>query len=173
MDDRSPFRHGLLRIQDGGQDLVLDLDGLARALGQLRVVCGHHGHAVSHEAHLVVEHHRVVGRRLGPALTGGRVRHARHVFVREDADDPGHGAGLAGVDAGDAGVRVRGVEDARVQHPRHLDVVDERAAPGGELDAVHAPLRPADRLQIRHRQDLGPLAAARAAARITASTGLT
>jgi hypothetical protein len=56
-----------------GEDLVFDLDGVAGALGQLQVVRGHHRHAVAHEAHLAVEHDRVVGRRLRPALAGGGV----------------------------------------------------------------------------------------------------
>ena len=48
----------------------------------------------------------------------------------------------------DARVRVRRVQDARVQQAGQRDVVDEGAAAGGELHAVHPPLGPADGLEL-------------------------
>jgi hypothetical protein len=43
---------------------------------------------------------------------------------------PGHAQGAAGVDAFDAGVRVRRHQHRTVQHVRQLDVVDEARTPG-------------------------------------------
>ena len=66
-----------------GRTSYSTLDRVAGPLRELRVLRRHHRHPVAHEAHLGVEHHRVVGRGLRPALAGGGVGDARHVLVGE------------------------------------------------------------------------------------------
>ncbi len=116
MDDGRAVVHGALRIEDRGQHLVLDLDEIARLLGKHGRLGGDGGDPVADEADLVVEHHRVVRRRLRAVLPGRRERHARHVLVRQDAVDAGERKRLRRVDAFDARVRVRAPLDAAVEH---------------------------------------------------------
>ncbi len=141
-----------------GQRLVLDDDGLAAVLGDVRVVGDHAGDLLALEANLVGGEHglRVVGQR----------RHPREVALR------GHLAGqhqphagdlprLAGVDGLDARVRHRAAQDLHVQHAGQHDVVDVVAAPADEprvLDPVAAGAEPTDLdlVECGHVSSVGP-----------------
>jgi hypothetical protein len=61
----APFFDRLVLVEDGGQDLVGDVDQLERLLGDLLRVRGHGGDAVADVADLVVEADLVVGGGLG------------------------------------------------------------------------------------------------------------
>ena len=84
--------HRCLRVEDGGQDFVLDLDQPA---GRFRCGLGFRddrGDALAHKADHVVEHIGVVGIDEVVLMRGGAVEAARHVFPGEDGDDPGTAA---------------------------------------------------------------------------------
>ena len=113
----------LARVEDGWQDLILDLHEIAGPLGQDRRLRGYGGDAVSDKAHLVVQHDRVVRRRLGMVLPGRREGYAGHVLVRKDAVDTRESGGLRDVDPLNPGVRVRAALDAPVKQALHHEVV--------------------------------------------------
>jgi len=107
--------HRILRLQDGGQNLVFHLDQVKRALGDLKRLGSHGCHAITDEAHLVVETHLVVWSRLGPRLAGGGVDNTGQVGMRQHGMDAGQRTRFAGVDAHNAGMRMRAEQELRVE----------------------------------------------------------
>ena len=144
VDDRRPRLHGLHRVEDGGQNLVLDLDEFQRLLENLGRLGGDDSHAIADMAHLVVQAHLVVGRRVGVALPAGGIQHALHVLVGQHRVHARQRQRLALVDAHDAGVGVRAGEQAAVEHARHLQIVGKNGAPLDELERIDLRLRLVD-----------------------------
>ena len=143
-DDRRVRRGRLLRIDDGGQRLVLDVDGLAPVLGDVRVVGDDDAHLLALEAHLVGGQHRlgVVGERRHPREVA-----LGHHFAGQHQPDAGDLPRLRRVDADDPGVGQWAAQDLHVQHAGQVDVVGVVAAPADEagvLDPLPARAQPPD-----------------------------
>ena len=108
---------------------VLDVDQLARVLGERPALGDDEDDRVADEAHDAARHRtapewaRVQGR-----LVGRR----REIVERVDGDDPGHRRGFGGVDAGDRGARMRAADERDVQHAGKDDVVGVEPATGEE-----------------------------------------
>ena len=144
-DHRRVGRRRLLRVDDRGQRLVLDVDRLAPVLGDVRVVGDDDAHLLALEAHLVGGEHGlgVVGERRHP----GEVALGHHL-AGEHQPDARDLPGLRRVDGDDAGVRQRAAQDLHVQHAGQVDVVDVVAATAHEprvLDPAAARAQAADR----------------------------
>ena len=128
---RRAGRDRIVKVRDAGQRLVVDFDQLQRVFGDIAVDRHDHGHRLAAVARL-----------------GGRADLEAHLGAHDARDDAGHLRDLragdhadhagkllcgAGVDAADAGMRVRRTQDRRVAHPGHrLEVVHEPAAAGQE-----------------------------------------
>ena len=143
-DDRRAVGQRLPRVHDRRQRLVVDLDRLARVLGDVRVVRDDAGHLLALEPHLVGGQHRlrVIGQRRHP----GEVPR-RHHLPGEDQVNAGDLPCPAGVDRLDARVRQRAAQDLHVQHAGQHDVIGVVALAADEavvLDALTAGAEPAD-----------------------------
>ena len=136
IDQRGAGGEGGRRRGDHGQGLVVDLDEVARVLGE-GARLGHHG-----RDHLADVADLLDGQRVAHAVADGgaghRARHARRprlldvgdVLGRHHGQHAGQRQRGGGVDAPHAGVRVGAPHHGGVRDARHLEVVDERAAPG-------------------------------------------
>ena len=160
VDHRRAGLHGLLRVEDRGQHLVLHFDELQGLLHQLRRLGRHDGHPVPHVADLAVQAHLVVGGRVGVALAAAGVDDPLHVLVGEHRVDAGQGLGLGGVDGDDAGVGVGAGEEAAVEHARQLHIVREDGPALGQLHRVHLGLRLVHHLGLRRGHGAGHRAGA-------------
>ena len=127
-------RHRLEGIDDDGQPLVFDLDGLHAVGRRVAVLGDDEGDLLVLEQHLAVgQHHlHVVGERRHPGevdalqLLGGQHRqHARHLQR------------LGGVDLLDAGVGILRAHEVAEQHAGQLQVVDVVALALREADVLH------------------------------------
>ena len=117
VDDRRAGLQRLLDVEDGGQDLVVDLH-LGRGLAGDRVGFGDDGDdLLALEADLALGEHRLVVR-LDLDQAKDRVDVRRHVLVGEDADDARHLLRRRGVDMEDAGVIVRASRHLQMEHAR-------------------------------------------------------
>ena len=128
-----PVRQHLARpqrvfhVEGGRARLVVDEDrgqGLAQGLS---VVGGHEGHGLAHVTHELAGQDRPVGLDHGDDVLARDVRGAEH------GPDAGDEPGLGQIEVGDAGVGVRGAQDAPEQRPREGQVVDVE---GAALDLV-------------------------------------
>src|SRR5262249_59625804 len=141
VEHRRPRLHGQLRIEDGGQQLVLDLEGATPCLGRADAVRQHGGHPLAHEADDVVEDVGVVRIYQMIFVSGRAVEPARDILPGVDGDHTRYGQGLLAPDADDARVRVRGTQDLQMQDIGHGDVQGVASAAGdhrlgeGVLDA--------------------------------------
>jgi hypothetical protein len=119
-DDRRALGDRLLGVDDHRERLVVDLDGLARVLGDVRVVGDDAGHFLTLEPDLVRGQHGlgVVGQRRHPGEVPGR-----HHLAGEDQVDARDVPRLAGVDGLDPRVGQRAAQDLHVQHAGQGDVV--------------------------------------------------
>ena len=157
MDDRGVLVLGTLGIEDRLQKLVLDVDQLQRFFGDRFGLRGHHRHPVAHEAHLVVERKGVQRPRNRIRLAGGRVHDPRQVLPREHRCDPVQLAGFRGVDALDAGVGVRTVQQLGDQHAAPLDIGRESRLALRQLNRIDLYLGLSDRAPtLRIRGDFDP-----------------
>ena len=102
---RRAGRQRLVGVEDGRQQLVLDLDQGERVFGDRSGVCADDRDLVADEAHDRVERQQV-----------GVDVHGRGVLVGEDVVHAGQAQRLRGVDRDDAGVGVRAAQDAAVEH---------------------------------------------------------
>ena len=137
MDDRRARRHRLLHVDDGRQDLELNLDQFQRTLGD-GAAFGRHGRdAITHKPHLGIEQVGVVRRGLRPGLARGSVRDPGHILISEDGVHPFQFPGLTGVDSFDPRVRMGAGEDLAVKHAGQVNVVGEGGAAGHQLAAIH------------------------------------
>ena len=132
---RRAIGHRLVHVQHGIEDLVLDLDEVERVLGDVLVGGADSGHGVAGVEHLVRSEH-VVAHPLEGRERLTEVDHvavdAREVGVRDDGLHAVERERLRGVDADDAGVRVRAALDAAVEHAweTHVSAV---LGPAGHL----------------------------------------
>ena len=137
-DDRRTVGDGLHRIHDHRQLLVLNVDRLARVLGDVRVVGDHAGHFLALEPHLVggQDGLGVVGERRHPRQVAGG-----HHLAGEHEAHSGYLPRPARVDRLDPRVRHRAAQDLHVQHAGQHDVVGVVALAPDEtvvLDALAA-----------------------------------
>ena len=145
-DHRRARFEGGRRVGQGRQRLVVDRDQLQRIPGRVPVRGHHEGDLLALETHLVGGQH-------GLHVTEQR-GHPRQVpFGQISAGQHrGHGrvgAGRAGVDRDDPGVRERAAQDRAVQHAGPRDVVDERALAPDEPGVLLARDRP---VSVAHRR---------------------
>ena len=143
-DDRRAVGDRLPRVDDDRQRLVVDVDGLARVLGDVRVVGDDAGHLLALEPDLVGGQHglSVVGQGRHPGQVPGR-----HHLPGEHQVHAGDVPRLAGVDGLDPRVRQRAAQDLHVQHAGQGDVVGVVALAADEaavLDPLAAGAQPAD-----------------------------
>ena len=110
----------VLRVGDGRQLLVGDLDSGGGAARFLRALGGDDRHRLAVVADTVDGEHRLVG-----DLEAVRLR-ARDVGVGQDGVDAGHGESGGDVDREDARVRVRAAQRVAPEHARRLEVARER-----------------------------------------------
>ena len=141
-----PVGHRLLRVEDRGQHLVVDLDLAAALLGGAHRVGQHGDHSLADETHDVVEHVGVVGVDQVVGVDRGAVPLPRHVFPRVHPMHAGHRQRGRLVDRHDAGMRVRRVQHLEVQHPLHLGVHGVLGAAGDDVGARGRSDARADRL---------------------------
>ena len=136
-----PVGQGLFRLEEGGQDLVVDLDQLQRAVRRVLVHRSHGGHLVPDEAHLV-EGQGVLVRSPGdhPVLGG-------QVLAGDDRVDALQREGAAGVDPADPRVGVGAPQALGVQHPGQGDVVGVDRLPRRLGQTVDLARRGADDLE--------------------------
>ncbi len=143
VDERRAVCDRGLDVAHRRERLVLDLDRGGRGGRDLGARGGDGGDDVGLEAHLLAgEKAAILGR--------VAVEHVRHVLVREDGEHAGHGLRARRVDREDAGVRVVGVAELRVQLAGQVEVgrVPPRAGDlllavlaqeGGLLGDAHGP----------------------------------
>ncbi len=125
VDERRAVLLRLERVEHDRQRLVLDLDQVARVLGDVAVVGDHRRHCLTVVAHLLDGDHVL------DDLPGAEGRQRRrmpgHVGACHDADHARQCLRLRRVDPEDARVRVRAAHDRGVRHVLELDVVDVAA----------------------------------------------
>ena len=136
VDKRGSGCHGLLDREDGGKNLVLDLDLGASLFGGLEGLGDDCGDTVSDMADLHVEQSPVVRGRLGVALTGLHVMGLRSVVGCEDLHDALDLPGFRIIDALDVCTCVRASEDDHVTGVGCHVILDERPLTGYELRSV-------------------------------------
>ncbi len=112
--------HCLDGVGEHGQDLVLDLDGPHRLLGQFLRLCCHGGDRLSHAPHFVGQDIVVLVQDFGDGNDAFVVAHARNV-IEGDTHGP-HRLCLADINALDAGVGVGAGKNTAVQHVWQADV---------------------------------------------------
>ena len=149
---------GGIRIEDGRQLLVGDLDQFGGALGDLRGAGDDGRHLLSDEADPILGEH--------VAVLHVDAKGEREVGTGHHLDDACERLGRCGVDPQDAGVRVGALDDLGVEKiGPEVEVIDELGRAADLVDAVDAWGSGADVGEIAH--DALPPLAARA---ITAST---
>jgi hypothetical protein len=143
-DDGRVGRQRLLRVDDGRERVVLDVDELQRVPCDVRALGHDAGDLLALEPHLVGGEHglRVARERGHPGEAVGGERLAGH-----DGDDARQLFCRRCIDAHDAGVRERAAQQREVQHPGQGDVFDVLTAALDEavvLLALHAVADAAD-----------------------------
>ena len=130
----------LHEVGDRGQRLVVDVHQLDGVLGDVAAFGDDECDRIADEFRLALGQRRPGG--VGDVLAGDRVPGLLDLGVevvgREHGAHTGQRKGRRRVDALDARPRERAAHEARVQHARPGDVVDERAMAGeqpGVLDA--------------------------------------
>ena len=149
---RCALAGGVLHAHHRRQRLVVDLDQLG-GVARLAECLGHHeGDTVADEAHLLGGEQRL---ERAMALRGAEI--LRHQVRREGAEmlgrgigpgqhgeDAGRGLRLRGIDAADACVGVRRIDERPVALVRQVDVVDIATAAGEEPLVLHSTHRLTD-----------------------------
>ena len=170
VEDAGVLVERMLRVDDDGERLVLDLDelgGVARELARAR---GDHGHGIPQVAHLAHGEGVVLdlGAR-GDRELEERIGEGGHLLADEHAVDAFERLGRRNVDARDRRVRVRRAHEVDVADLVPADVVDEDSLPLYEplvllarnALAGEALLRGLDLLgRSRRHADTSPFAAA-------------
>src|SRR5262245_22815426 len=141
------------------------------------VHCGYCGHAISDEAHVVIEYVSALFRDLLDLvvvlLATGNAACAKYnlaILVGQDSLYSGESKRPRYVNSANSRVRMRAAQNASIEHPRQLDVVGVSCLACDSIDSVDARRRATDRLQWRtggfllsHREP--PFAAASTASR--------
>ena len=143
-NDRCIGCHRLVRVDDHGQLLVVDLDEL-RAVRRAVAIAEHHRHFLHLEADLLVRQHRlhVTAERRHP------VQVDRLQVVRgQHRHDTRHRQRLRLVDRLDAGMGIGTAHHGAEQHARQLDVVDVGSPAADEPRVLLAQARTAQSLQL-------------------------
>ena len=125
IQQRRVLAHRVLDVEDGLEDLVLDLDLLDRCEGLVRAYRGNGGDRVAAVERLRACHHvqaHVGGRGRSLAHVDHLVGNHGEVLVGHDPENARHRLRLAGVDGDDAGVRVGTAEDGAVNEVGKVDV---------------------------------------------------
>ena len=144
-DDRRIGSHGLVRVDDGRQFLVVHFDRRRAIRGRIAIAGDDHGDFLHLEAHFLVGQHRlhVAADRRHP----GEVD--RLEIVRDQhRDDARQGQGLGFVDRPDVGMCVGTAHDRPEQHARQLDVVHISPLAANEARVFLAQSGSADTLQF-------------------------
>ena len=141
-EDRA-VAQGVLGVGHGLERLVVDLDQLDGALGDLGRERG------DRRDDLALEAHDVAGKQ-GAVLDEPAVADIGDVVLREHREHAGEPAGPARVHAQHAGVGVIGIAEAGVQHPRPGQVGRVPAEPRDLVLAVLADERLAPLFDDRH-----------------------
>ena len=95
------------KVEQGLENLVVDLDELERLVGGLLSLGGDDRHLLVLVAHQVLKNQTVVGRRLRIALAGDGKAALGHVLVGVDAHHAGHLQGARRIDGADLGAGIR------------------------------------------------------------------
>ena len=143
MQLRSAVGQGGLRVDDGRQRGIADVDEFQGVLGLVAVFRYDHSYRVTHVSHHVrrdggVGHGLQIGVRNGPGAGDG-VQHAFDVSAGVDGEHARRGFGRVGVDAGDARVGVGAAQDGRVDHAGQLDVVGVGGLTGDQARVLASP----------------------------------
>ena len=118
-----------VRVEDGGERFVVDLDQAAGGLGDGQGVGDDGRDALAVEPHHRIEHEGVVGVVEAVLVSGGGEQGGRGVGVGEHGVHPRQGGGRVGPDRADARVRLRALQHAEVQEAGHRDVEGVRLLP--------------------------------------------
>jgi hypothetical protein len=139
--------HGLARVDDRRQRLVLDLHALQRVLGDGPTLRGQHRHGLALEADAVGRQARqLTDLEGGDAQAGSeRRRQGARVLARQHRADAGQAQGLARVDAEESRVRVRTPQEGRLQLSWQADVANVAALPAQQPSVVDPPNSPMHR----------------------------
>jgi hypothetical protein len=127
--------HRLLRVEHRGEGGVVDSDVFERLGCPLRVHRGDGGDVVPDEADHAIQ---------DPAIAGRPEGSVRNILIGEDAGNPGQGLRFTYVDPRDAGVRVRALQNSRVEHPVQADVARVAVTAARLLEAAPRWDPPAD-----------------------------
>ena len=125
MNDGSPVTACLVDGEHCRKLLVLYANGLDGRFGDSFRIGSHGGNSIADETHLVLEHPRVVGRRLGISLPGCRVPCSRRVLVRQNASYTGHDLGCGYIYGRNPRMRERTAQDLDMQRVRQSQIGDE------------------------------------------------
>ena len=163
VDDGSARPDRGFDVEHGRQNLVFHFDETQRLFRDGARFRSDGSDAVADEAYFVVEQIGVVRRGFGPCLSGGGMRHARHVLPSEDGVNAWQRTGRPGIDLADTRMSMRARQNLADQHAGERKVVRESRASGDQLDAFHfAEVFPYNRCV--HVSYLPPRAAASTAA---------
>ena len=150
-----------LGIHHRGQRLVLDLDQVARVLGDVAILGRHRRHRLADVAHPVVGDRGLEHRRARPCRQ--RIADLGRIGAGHHAKHAGESGGLAHVDGDDPRVGMGAAQHGGVRHLRHVDVVGIEALADEEARVLHPLHALADPLQVGARllalATLGDLAA--------------
>ena len=113
--DRRARLHRLLGIEDGGQDLIVDLDQPCGCFGGGLGFGDDGGDALADETHDVVQHVGIVGIDEVILVRRRAVEPARNVLPGEDGDNSGNRHRLVAANGANAGMRMRRTQDLEMQ----------------------------------------------------------
>ena len=130
MRDRRARGQRVAAIGDRGERAVVDFDQPGRVLGGVAAPGDHHGDRLPDMADLVLREDLPIqdmavgrARQRGDQPAGGEMR--GELGMAQHRLHPRHRRRRRGVDACDFGMGEGAADEARVQHPRQMDVVDE------------------------------------------------
>jgi len=127
--------HGLLGVDNRGEELVLHVDQLQGILGGVGIGGDHHRDPVADVADGADGQGMVGGDVVLHAPRGHRAGERvdlAHVLAGVDSEDARQGGGTGGVDGEDAGVGVRAAQDRGVGHIGEGDIVQVAAGAGDQ-----------------------------------------
>ena len=147
MRDRRARRDRIAAVGNRGERAVVDFDQLRRVLGGVAALGDHHGDRLPDMANLVLRQDLPIqdmavrgARQRGDQPPGGEMR--RDLGMAQHRFHPRHRRRRRHVDACDFGMGEGAADEARVQHPRQIDIVHE---PPGAAQQRRI-LKPLDRL---------------------------
>ena len=151
MDQFGIGLHRLFGIEDGLENLVLDLDQIDGLLGDVDRLGRDSGDGLAEMTHDVLGDDVLVDD-VQPELVV-------EVVTGEDGVNTLQRLGFRGVDAQDPRARVRAALDLRVQHAGQEQVAGVQRVAGELAGRLHARMADADRLHLGHRRDVKHISA--------------